>query len=120
MFPGIESERHRMATAIIEPASVTVFLNQLLDEGGGAAVDPEVRTQMLNDLRSRLENRIFTTILTKLPGAELPTFEKLVTQPAPPTEIETYLRAKLPNFDELIAESLLSFRKMYVSADNHA
>lgn len=108
-----------MAT-IIEPAAITVFLNQLLDDGGGATIDPEVRTQMLNDLRSRLENRIFTTIVTKLPPAELPAFEALVTRPAPPAEVEVYLRAHLPNFDELIAESMLAFRSMYVKSDRHA
>lgn len=109
-----------MATSIIEPAAVTVFLNQLLDEGGGAAVDPEVRAQMLDDLRSRLENRIFTTIMTNLPPADLPAFEVLITRPAPPTEIETFLRAHLSNFDELIAGSMLELKRMYVSTDSHA
>ena len=54
------------------------FLNLLLDEGGMETVSPEVRVQMLSDLRLRLNQKIFAAILSQLDDAKVTQLRKLV------------------------------------------
>lgn len=108
-----------MGTSIIQPAVISDFLEQIVAKGGGASIDPEVKAQMVEDLRHRLENIIFATLLKALPPEQLPAFETLVAKPATQPEIETFLRAHIKNLDGLIAETLVSFQAMYLG-NSHA
>lgn len=98
-----------------DPAEITVFLERILDNGGMKNVEPEVHQQMLTDLRSRLQNALFASFITKLPEADLPAFDALVEEKASLERIQTFLKSKIPNLDTLIADTLLAFRKQYVA-----
>lgn len=103
-----------MTNTFVEPAEVTVFLERVLADGGMANVEPEVREQMLKDLRSRLENKLFATLVMKLPENDLPAFNALVERKAPQEQIQEFLKTKIPNLDEVLAEAMLEFRRLYV------
>jgi len=103
-----------MANTFVEPASVTVFLQRMLDDGGMKDVEPEIKNQMLNDLRARLENKLFATMVMKLPEVDLPALDQLITAQAGPQQIQQFLRQRIPNLEEIVAEAMLEFRKEYV------
>lgn len=103
-----------MNNILVEPAAVTAFLEQVLDDGGMKDVEPGLKGQMLQDLRTRLQNNLFATIVTKLPEEDLPAFEALVSKPAPQADVQQFIRQRLPNLDQLLAEAMLNFRKQYV------
>ena len=103
-----------MATTIAEPAEVTVFLERILDDGGKKDVEPEVRQQMLDDLRQRFQNKLFATIVMKIPEQDLPALNDLIQRKAPESQVQDFVRAKLPNLDGVLAEAMTEFRKLYV------
>ena len=53
------------------------FLNLLLDEGGMDTVSVEVRAQMLVDLRKRLNERLFATVIANLSDEQISEFRAL-------------------------------------------
>lgn len=101
-------------TAANDPAEITVFLERVLDDGGMSNVEPAVREQMLNDLHARFRNALFASVITKLPEQDLPAFDALVQEHAPDERVQVFLRERIPNLDEYIAQAMLDFRKLYV------
>lgn len=98
----------------IEPAEVTMFLERMLDDGGMGDIESQVREQMLNDLRSRLQNKIFSSLIMKLHEADLPALNALIERKAPQEQVQEYLQQKISNLPEVVAEAMLEFRKLYV------
>lgn len=94
---------------------ITVFLEKMLEEGGMADVEPGVKQQMLDDLGLRLQNAIFVALLERLPEQDLPTFNTLVEEKASQEQIQQFLTARIPNLEEVTAQAMMDFRKMYVT-----
>ncbi len=103
-----------MATVVTEPAELTVFLERMLDDGGMKDVEPGIRQQMLADLRARLQNKIFAALVMRLPENDLPALDALVERNAPQDQVQQFLRERIANLDEVVAEAMLEFRKLYV------
>ena len=55
-----------MLTELSSQQVVDDFLNKVLTDAGMYNVSPEVRSQMFNDLKNRLEDRFLATILANL------------------------------------------------------
>lgn len=94
---------------------VTVFLERMLEEGGMVDLEPGVKQQMLDDLGLRLQNAIFVALLERLPENDLPAFNTLVEEKAPQEQIQQFLTARIPNLEEVTAQAMLDFRRLYVS-----
>lgn len=94
--------------------SLQVFIEGLIKEKGLEDLDPEILTQLKEDLQKRLENIINATILENLPSEKLPEFEKLLDSGADDEMIQSFCRENIPNLDEVIAKALLDFRRSYL------
>lgn len=103
-----------MAGTIVEPAEVTAFLERLLDDGGMRELEPDVRAQMLEDLRLRFQNKLFAAVVMKLPERELPALDELITAKTPAPQIQEFLRTRIENLDQVMADAMIEFRKLYV------
>lgn len=90
------------------------FLNLLLDEGGMDTVSVEVRAQMLNDLRVRLNERLFTTVITNLSDEKVTEFRTLSEKGASGEELEKFIDQNIPNTQEIFAGAFLTFRNDYL------
>ncbi|MDP3795360.1 MAG: DUF5663 domain-containing protein [bacterium] len=90
------------------------FLERLLGEKDLSDVDPEVRAQMKNDLRERLEDRINAAILAKMPTDKLEEFERLLEN-TDPGEVQSFCQTHVPNLPEVVAEAMLGFRQTYLN-----
>ena len=93
---------------------VSDFLNLLLDEGGMATVSPEVRAQMLNDLRVRLNEKIFAMILSQLDDKKVTEFRKLTEEKASSEELEKFIDDNVPNSQDFFSQVFMSFRDDYL------
>lgn len=103
-----------MSSNIVEPAEVTAFLERLLDDGGMRDTEPEVRKQMLDDLRVRFQNKLFATVVMKLPEKDLPALDELIQGQAPDHAVQDFIRQRISHLDDVLAEAMLEFRKLYV------
>jgi len=89
------------------------FVDRLVEEKGFENLTPEVRAQINDDLRNRLEDRINAIILEKLPPEKLEEFEKLVNT-GNVEDIQAFSRENIPDLDQHIANELLAFRTTYI------
>lgn len=85
------------------------FLNLLLDEGGMTTMSPEVREQMLNDLRLRLNEKIFALILSRLDDAKVTEFRKLVEEKSSGEAIEKFIDSNIPDAQDFLLKPLWLF-----------
>lgn len=70
----------------------------------------ELLTQMGEVVQERLTDRIFLT----LSGQDRAAFEKLVDSDATPEAVDTFLRSKIENFEDLVMEEVLLLKAQMV------
>jgi len=90
------------------------FLNLLLDEGGMNTVSVEVRAQMLNDLRARLNERLFATAVSNLSDEKVTELRELSEKNASAEELETFIDKNIDNAQEIFAGAFITFRNDYL------
>jgi hypothetical protein len=93
---------------------VNDFLNKMLTDAGMDTTSPEVREQMMNDLKNRLEERFFATILSNLSEEKVTELRELTEKGADQDKMGQFITGNIPNADELFAQSMLSFRDTYL------
>lgn len=103
--------------AQIKSDELETFANNLLEEqleATGNNVPVEIKATLKEDLLARIEDKINATILAHLPPEKLPDFEKLLDSSSD-EEIQNFCINAIPNFTNIIASTLIDFRKMYLS-----
>ena len=90
------------------------FLQQLLTEAGMDTVSPEVKAQMLTDLRARLQDRLFGTIVMNLTDGKLTEFREMIENSGAQEDLEKFVDANVPNAAEVFAQAMVTFRKDYL------
>lgn len=90
------------------------FLNLLLDEGGMNTASPEVRSQMMSDLKVRLNERLFATVISNMPEDKITEFRELSEKRASGEEIEKFIDQNIPDTQEVFAGAFLTFRNDYL------
>jgi hypothetical protein len=89
------------------------FVGSLIKERNMPNVAPEVLDQMKKDLRERVDDRINVGIVKYVPAEKLADFEKLLDS-GTDEEVQSFLAANIPDFNEVIAKELLDFRTTYL------
>lgn len=90
------------------------FLQTLLAEAGMDTVSAEVKEQMLTDLRARLQDRLFGTIVMNLTDGKLTEFRELVDGGGSPEDLEKFVDQNVPNAAEVFAQAMMKFRSDYL------
>lgn len=93
------------------------FLNLLLDEGGTDSASPDVRGQMFADLKRRLNEKIFATMLSHLSDDQITKLRELSEGGAPGEEIEKFIDEHIPSSKEIFAGALMEFRNDYLGIE---
>ena len=90
------------------------FLQALLTEAGMDTVSAEVKAQMLIDLRARLQDRLFGTIVMNLTDGKLTEFREMVENGGAQADLEKFVDENVPNAAEVFAQAMVTFRKDYL------
>ncbi len=99
----------------VDPA-LEAFLDSCLWEKGIREVPKELHVQMTQDLAVRLETWLLQAMFKKLEEKDVQPLEVLVDKGATQTEIMEFLRARVPDFQAVVAEEMEKFKKVYVGA----
>jgi hypothetical protein len=95
--------------------NVTKFIEQLLEEKGLAELDPEVRTELVEDLSSRFTQFLNTRLIDTLIDDEKLELSKLVDeQPPDMDKIQKYIAEKIPDTITITANAMKEFRGLYL------
>jgi len=95
--------------------NVTKFIEQLLEEKGLTELDPEVRTELVEDLSSRFTQFLNTRLIDTLTDDDKLELSKLVDeQPPDMDKIQKYIAEKIPDTVTITANAMKEFRGLYL------
>lgn len=92
------------------------FINKLIAEKGLKNLEPVVQEKIKADLITRLENRINTAIVAKLPPEKLEEFRTKLSN-SNEADIQKFISENIPNLQEILAIEMISFRKTYLGQE---
>jgi len=95
--------------------SLDKFVDELLAAQGIDGVDPEVREQLVEDLTTRLNDRLEAAMVAELPEDKLPELERLLDHENNEVELQKFFADNIPNLPALLARELAAFRQDYLS-----
>jgi len=95
--------------------SLDKFVDELLVAQGIDGVDPEVREQLVEDLTTRLNDRLEAAMVAELPEDKLPELEQLLDHGNNEVELQKFFADNIPNLPALLARELAAFRQDYLS-----
>lgn len=90
------------------------FLQKLLEEAGMDTTSPEVKEQMLKDLRLRLNDRLFGTVIMNLIDEKLTEFRQMTEKEVSTEELQKFIDTNIPNAQEVFSQAMMAFRKDYL------
>ncbi len=96
------------------PAEVRTFIDGLLTDAGVAAMDDQMKEEMVKELFVRLDNYIATVIVEYLPSEHFDEFIKMNEEKKSKEEVEKFLQEKVPSVQEVFAKAFADFRTMYL------
>lgn len=95
------------------PQEIRSFLEGLLIDANMTLTD-SMREEMIRELYVRLDNFITGIIIDTLPSDHLDTFLKMNEEKKPQSEIEAFLKEKMPNYQEVFRNAFTQFRDLYL------
>ncbi|MCA9372345.1 hypothetical protein KC726_05635 [Candidatus Woesebacteria bacterium] len=96
------------------PGPIKLFLESLIDDAGVDIVDAVMKEEMVKELFARLDSYIATQIVAALPDDKLEGFMDLNKKQATQQEIEQYLKDNISNYSEVITNTMIDFRDIYL------
>ena len=98
---------------------VDQFLNQILDEKEIAgSEDPEVRRQLIDDLRSRLMSQIDREMINALNAEQLEQLSNMLDKDdLTDAEIQDFFRQSGVNGQQVALETMMRFRTYYLGVN---
>jgi len=94
------------------------YLQELLKDAGQTGLGEELENQMIEDLNSRLEDRLILTALSYLNLDQQNQLQEMANVKGPKLhgEMETFFKKNIPDYDQVFAQALVDFRNLYIEA----
>lgn len=93
-----------------------IFLDKLLIDAHGDAAVGELGDKMRLDLSVRLSRHVLAALLQDLPNEKAEDFDRFMNSQPGEEEIKNYFQTNLPDVNKTVADALLEFRNIYLSA----
>ena len=103
------------AAQIQIPPEIRTYLENILQDAQmTTALDNQMREDMVFELYKQLDNYLASVVVDKMPPEFVEEFIKLNEQPTTKQQAEAFIKEKLPNSQQVLAEAFVHFRDMYV------
>lgn len=101
----------------IEP-EIRIFLEKIIAEKKFENLSDQLREAMINSLYPRLQAYLFTAITKELDEATIKDLDLMMEGNIDYTqsEIQMFLKGRIPNIEEITAAAMLEFRAVYLNA----
>lgn len=95
------------------PQEIRSFLESLIQDAK-MILDEGMKEEMIKELYARLDSFITTSIIDNLPPENLEEFIKINEEKKSQSEIEQFLKDKMPNAQDVFAKAFADFRALYL------
>lgn len=92
------------------------YLKQLLVDAGQTDLGTELEETMIQDLATRLEDRLTLAAVEKLPQDKQEELTNLAADKENAKQVMEFLQKNIPDYDEVFAQALADFREIYLGA----
>jgi hypothetical protein len=92
------------------------FLKDLLKDAGQKDLGDKLEEQMINDLNTRLEDRLILTAIDNLTQEQQNEFGRMAENKEDPGKLQAYLQKNIPDYNNVFARALEGFRETYLGA----
>ena len=97
-----------------QPAGFNSYVDKLIEDKGFPDITTEVREEIKKDVLRRLNDFIAARIIAGLSDADVNTFEQMLKDGKPDTEIQNFVTTHIANFVDFLTNVLLEFRGVYL------
>jgi len=95
---------------------IRAFLQKLLKDAGQTDLGPELEEQMVQDLNSRLEDRLILSAMDNLSPEHQDELGKMAEDKASAKDLEAFVKTNVTNWEEVFSNALNEFRETYLGA----
>ncbi len=100
-----------------ENTNIQAYIDQLIKDKNFPDLTDEVREQVKRDLVVRLDDFIMARIISALSDEEVVRFESMLKEQKPEPEIQQYIVDHVTDLTNLLTETLMEFREIYLGLD---
>lgn len=94
------------------------YLKQLLVDAGQTDLGAELEETMIQDLSTRLEDRLTLAAIEKLPQEKQDELANLAQEKSNAPQVMEFLQKNIPDYDQVFAQALADFREIYLGAQS--
>lgn len=103
-----------MDTAGQNTNNIEGYLDGLIDQKNYPDLTPEIREELKNDLRMRLNDFIMARIVAQFSDEDLTAFEELLKAQKPQEELQQFAVDHIPDFTTFLTDVLIEFQGVYL------
>jgi hypothetical protein len=96
--------------------NIRTYLKQMLADAGQVDLGADLENQMIEDLNSRLEDRLILVAMENLPQDKQEELTAMAEDKESSKSLEEYVKNNIPNWEEVFARALQDFRETYLGA----
>ena len=96
--------------------NIRTYLKQLLADAGQTDLGAALENQMIEDLNSRLEDRLILVAMENLPQDKQEELTTMAENKESSKNMEEFVKGNIANWEEVFAKSLQDFRETYLGA----
>lgn len=102
----------------MEMQTIDEFIDSILNEKGITDVDPEIRTELVEDMKKRLLEQINKAAVMRLSEEKAAELAKLVEDPNFTDEkMAEFMKTSGVNLSEVALDTMLKFRGFYLGTE---
>lgn len=94
------------------------YLKQLLVDAGQTDLGEDLEEVMIQDLATRLEDRLTLAAVEKLPQEKQEELTTLAAEKENAQLVMEFLQKNIPDYDEVFAQALAEFREVYLGTQS--
>ncbi len=102
-------------TAVVIPEEIRSFLDGILQDAGMTNLESDMHEEMLAQLFARLDTYLTSAIVDNMPPEHVDEFIRMNEEQKSQAEIQQFLVDKMPNAQEVFANTFADFRTLYLN-----
>jgi hypothetical protein len=96
-------------------SQIDTFIDNLIDRRGYDEAPQEIKEQLHEDLKRKLDEYVMTKTIAEFSPAEVAEFEKLLDEDKPAEDLKKFAVQHIPDYQTFMTSTLVAFQEAYLS-----
>ena len=114
------SDNTKLKKTVSDEVALLTYIDEIINEMNDSRITPADRPRMRTAMHDELRNEINTHLVSLLTEKEQIELDKLFADKSPLSQIDAFLREKIPNIEIETAAVMLNFKAGYLTKNDKA